>query len=395
MRHFIFAFLLILVACDQHQEKLNRIGTSNQYDTITQKNISDSIEKLKIHLKFGVKARLLDSLFKAKFKSGFNGNVIVAQQGQIIYKGSFGFSDIKKRVKLSIYSEFQLGSSSKPLTAMAILMLKEKGLISLSQTVDELLPNFPYKGITIKQLLTHRSGLPNYMYFCDSLYCCHDIPLSNDKLLELMIQKHPGCYYPPNRKFEYCNTNYSLLVNIVEKVTHQKFGQFMHDNIFEPLHMNHTWVSNVDSNRLHPLKTVGHKANAQKYEDDYLDGILGDKNIFTTVDDLFKFDQSLYTHLIISDKSLTEAYTGASHEHPGKRNYGYGWRMTESDNGTKIIYHNGWWHGYNNVFFRRIKDRTTIIILSNKITSGVYNVDKIIEILDGKSKIKITEDDDK
>ncbi len=349
--------------------------------------LADSLagEHLKVHQ--GQKTKQLEALFKTKFKtSGFNGNILIAQHGQIIYKGSYGVADFKTKYPLTLNSAFQLGSSSKPLTAMAVIILHEKGLLKYTQTVDEFFPDFPYKKVTVKSLLTHRSGLPNYMYFCDSLYCCQDRPISNDALLKLIIEKKPPLYAQPNRKFEYCNTNYSLLVNIIEKVSGKKFAEVMRTEIFRPLGMKNTWVSNPDSNKLHKEKTIGHKANRKQYDDDYLDGILGDKNIFTTIDDLFLFDQALYAGTLIKKESLDEAYTGASKEHPGKRNYGYGWRMIEEKNGDKIIYHNGWWHGYNNVFYRRIKDQTTVIILSNKITSGIYHIDDVLAILDGTDK---------
>ena len=166
----------------------------------------------------------------------------------------------------------------------------------------------------------------------------------------------------------------------------------MQEEIFKPIGMTHTWVSHPDSNKAHTNKTIGHKANRQHYYDDYLDGILGDKNIFTTVDDLFLFDQAMYHRKLISDSSLKLAYTGASNEHRGKRNYGFGWRMIEEKNGAKVIYHNGWWHGYNNVFYRRVSDQTTVIILSNKITAGVYNIEDVLKILDG-AKGDLTVDD--
>ena len=356
---------------------------------------TDSIQLLLNSKNNKLIAKQLDSLFSYKFKNkGFNGNVLIARDGLILYKKAWGVKDFKTKDPLDLGSAFQLGSSSKPLTALAVIILKERGLLNYDQTVNDFFPAFPYKGVTIRQLLTHRSGLPNYMYFCDQLYCCQDVPLTNDKLLDLMIEKHPPKYYPPNKKFEYCNTNYSLLVNIIEKVSKKKFGQFMHDEVFAPLQMNHTWVCQADSNKAHKNKTIGHKANRQHYYDDYLDGIQGDKNIFTTVDDLFLFDQALYHGKLISDSSLQLAYTGASHEHNGKRNYGFGWRMVDEPNGEKLIYHNGWWHGYNNVFFRRINDKTTIIILSNKITAGVYNTEDVIAILDGSKGGDVIDDND-
>jgi CubicO group peptidase (beta-lactamase class C family) len=288
----------------------------------------DTLKQLGLKLHAAQKARQLEVLFKTKFKTaGFNGNILIARQGFVIYRGSFGVSDFKTNDPLTLQSAFQLGSSSKPLTAMAVIILHEKGLLKYTQTVDEFFPDFPYKHITIKSLLTHRSGLPNYMYFCDSLYCCKERPLSNDALLRLIIDKKPSLYAQPERKFEYCNTNYSLLVNIIEKVSGKRFTDVMNDEVFKPLGMKNSWVNNPDSNKLHKNKTTGHKANRKHYDDDYLDGILGDKNIFTTVDDLFLFDQALYKGKLIKKESLEESYKGASKEHPGKRNYGFGWRM--------------------------------------------------------------------
>lgn len=356
---------------------------------------NDSIEKIRVKLDVSHKAHRLDSLFKYLNKhAGFNGNVLIAQQGQIIYKKSFGYSNFKTKDTLTLNSVFQMGSSTKPLTAMAVLKLRDEGLLELSQTVDEFFPDFPYKKITVKDLLTHRSGLPNYMYFCDGLYCYKDVPLSNDKLLDIMIKDHPPRYFPPNRKFEYSNTNYGLLVCIIEKVSGKSYAEFMKEEIFKPLEMNNTRVGIADTLDLNKNKTTGYESNLKKYDIDYLDGVLGDKNIFTTVDDLFLFDQALYTDKLLKQTTLAEAYTGASHEHRGQRNYGYGWRLIDEKDGTKIVYHNGWWHGYNNVFYRRLKDKTTVIILSNKITRGIYQIDGVLRILDSSGSSVMLNDED-
>ncbi|MBI2269293.1 MAG: beta-lactamase family protein [Bacteroidetes bacterium] len=345
---------------------------------------NDSIEKIRARLNTNEKAQRLDSLFKYMFlHGGFNGNILVAQQGQVIYKKSWGYANYETKDSLTLNSVFQMGSSSKPLTATAILILKEQGLIRLSQTIDEFFPDFPYKKITVKDLLTHRSGLANYMYFCDSFYCYKNIPLSNDELLKLMITNHPLPYFKPNRRFEYSNTNYALLVNIIEKVSGVSYADFMKQEIFKPLGMNNSRISITDTIDLNHNKTTGYEGNWKKYDIDYLDGVLGDKNIFTTVDDLFLFDQALYTVQLLKKETLDEAYSGTSHEYPGQRNYGYGWRLIDEKDGTKIVYHNGWWHGYNNVFYRRLKDKTTIIILSNKINRGIYHIEGILNILDG------------
>jgi CubicO group peptidase (beta-lactamase class C family) len=383
----------MLLSCGQPEPHTSLKSYTGQ-DSVPE--LSDSIKNILVKLNAKQKAKQLDSLFRYMLKHGLlNGDVLVAQQGQVIYKNSFGYGKRKPDDTLTLHSAFQMGSSTKPLTATAILMLKERGLLQLSQTVDEFFPGFNYKNITVKDLLTHRSGLSNYMYFCDALYCYKEQPMSNDALLKIMIEKHPPRYFAPNRKFEYSNTNYALLVCIIEKVSGKSYNEFMTGEIFKPLGMDNTWVGDVKTNDRHLNKTIGYETNWKKYDNDYLDGILGDKNIFTTVDDLYLFDQALYTDKLLSKETIKEAYTGASHEYPGHRNYGYGWRLIDEKGGTKIVYHNGWWHGYNNVFWRRLKDKTTVIILSNKITPGIFHIESIMKILDGSgSSMSIFDEDE-
>lgn len=377
----ILVQLFILESCGEASSRQQLNAATTFADTISFEN--DSLKKVRSTINANQKARQLDSLFRKMAKHHLlNGDVLIAQYGQIIYKNSFGYRRRKPDDTLTLNSAFQMGSSTKPITATAILMLKEKGKLNLSQTVDEFFPDFPYKKITIKSLLTHRTGLPNYMYFCDPLYQCKEEPMSNAELLKIMIEKHPPRYSAPNRRFQYCNTNYALLASIIEKVSGKSYAQFLTDEIFIPLGMTHTWVSNIPTDSLNPNKTIGYETNWKKYDVDYLDGVLGDKNIFTTVDDLFLFDQAMYTEKLLSKATIREAYRGDSRKHFDNHNYGYGWRLRGDRKGVQVAYHNGWWHGYNNVFWRRLKDKTTIIILSNKINRGIYQVENILQILD-------------
>ena len=108
------------------------------------------------------------------------------------------------------------------------------------------------------------------------------------------------------------------------------------------------------------------------------DGVYGDKGIYSTVEDMYRWDQSFYNHSLLNEKMLRLAYTGYSNERPGTKNYGYGWRMLNFPDGNKIIYHNGWWHGNNTVFYRFVKDNFTIIVLGNKYNSKIYGHAKSI-----------------
>jgi CubicO group peptidase (beta-lactamase class C family) len=383
-----FLFSVFILSCGN--------AVSVQKTTIVvQPANQDSINKILKEIHASEKKQQLDTLFKNKAKKeGFNGCVLIAQRGQIIYENAFGYADLKTKDPLKINSAFQLASTSKTLTAAAILLLKDQGKLKLTDSIQQFFPNFPYHNITVKLLLTHRSGLFNYMYACEQ-YCekpnlYNNGVFDNKAMMEIITNKKCDVYAAPNKKFEYCNTNYALLALIVEKVSGINFADFMDQHIFNPLGMTNTWVHNPKYDTLHKNKTIGHTAFGKIEEECYADDVVGDKGVYSTVDDLLKWDQVLYSEKLLKQKTLDEAFTGYSNEHKGKRNYGYGWRLIDDGKTPKIIYHNGWWHGYNSLFFRRPSDQTTIIILSNKYSRSTYQIQGVLSILtDGSENVDV------
>jgi CubicO group peptidase (beta-lactamase class C family) len=345
---------------------------------------NDSISLLLQSLHAREKASILDTLFSNRVKrTGFNGCVLVAQRGQVIYERAFGFSDLGKKDSLQINSAFQLASASKTLTAAAILILRDREKLSLEDDVRKYLPDFPYSGITIRMLLSHRSGLFNYIYacepFCDKPNTYNNGVFDNKAMLDIIVEKKPAVYAAPDKKFEYCNTNYALLPLIVEKVTGQSFASYMKSAIFDPLGMEDTWV-HVAGVEERSNRVIGHMSNGKYEEEKYADDVVGDKGIYSTVKDLLKWDQALYSDKLLRKETLEEAFKGYSNEHKGKRNYGLGWRIVD-DGKSKVIYHNGWWHGFNSLFFRRPADQTTIILLSNKHNRSTYQIADVLAVL--------------
>ncbi len=382
--HFYIVLSLFLLSCGEDQP----VSTNVKTTTINQ----DSINKILKNIHASEKSKQLNALFENKVKTvGFNGCILIAQKGQIIYKNVFGFSNLKTKDSLKINSAFQLASTSKTLTAAAILLLKEQGKLKLSDNIQQFFPNFPYHNITVQMLLTHRSGLSNYIYFgepyCDANNCYNGKTFDNNSVIQIMSSAKPELYASPNKKFEYCNTNYALLASIVEKISGLSFADFMAQNIFKPLEMNNTWVHNPKNDSIFKNKTVGHNASGYMEKETYADDVVGDKGIYSTVEDLFKWDQALYSEKILKKSTIEEAFTGYSNEHKGKRNYGYGWRLIDEGKDNKIVYHNGWWHGYSTLFYRRLSDQTTVILLSNKYNSNIYHIEDILSILNNDSKI--------
>ena len=377
----IIFFVLVLFSCSNSNKPVGKA------EEVLPKPVSnDSINRILKQIHATEKAKALAALFREKSKKGrFNGVALIAQQGQVIYEYAYGYSNVKKKDSLNMNSEFQLASTSKTLTAAAILLLKDEGKLKLTDTLQKYFPGLPYRNITIHDLLTHRSGLGNYLYFgesfCDQNNCYRGTILNNANLLNMMMNEKPPTYFIPAKKFAYCNTNYALLALIIEKVSGMSYSNFMKTRIFEPLGMKNTWVHSSQEDAKHKNKTVGHTGAGRLEETSYADEVLGDKGIYSTVGDLLLWDQALYSEKLLKTKTIEEAFTGYSNEHKGKRNYGYGWRITDNGNNNKAIYHNGWWHGYNSLFFRRPADKTTVIILSNRDNRSIYHIEDILQIL--------------
>lgn len=324
----------------------------------------------------------LDTFFTNRsLQNGFSGSVLISKNGNCVYNKCFGYCDYRSKNLMSDTNSFQLASVSKTFTATAVLWCAEHDMLSLDDELQKFLPFFPYAQVRIKDLLSHRSGLPNYLYFC-SRKCNRGEYLNNEQVLNIMQTEKPAPYALPNRKFEYCNTNYMLLAMVVEKVSGKKFSVFMHETFFEPLEMERTFIYNHEDS-LSGKIAVSYNSKWEIQKDDCFDGVVGDKGVYSTVSDMFKWDKAFYDGKLLSQEMMREAYAPRSFEHPGKRNYGYGWRLLEQPDGNYLVYHNGWWHGNNTVFYRYIQDTTAVIILSNRYNKWVYGVQPVFNILYG------------
>ena len=329
-----------------------------------------------------LKASKIDSFFTARYdQNQFNGTILFADQGNVIIKKAYGFADLREKDSLKIDAAFQLASVSKPLTALAVLWLKERGYLSLEDSVQRFFPQFPYEGITIRMLLSHRSGLPNYMYFSEEYWPDRNIPISNQDVVCLMQTYQPNIYYIPDYRYNYCNTNYALLAAVVEQVSGLSFDQFMEQYIFEPTGMYDSYVYTKSTDQETEHSTLGYHLG-RVAEDNYLNGVTGDKGVYSTVDDLFRLDQALIKRTILSEESLQEAYHAAHPELYDHDNYGLGWRINQQPDCSKIVFHSGWWKGYRTHFFRLLHKKQTIIVLSNTNRSRFIRTDDLLSLME-------------
>lgn len=326
----------------------------------------------------------LDEYFKTIHKTrNFNGNVLIAKNGKIIYQNAFGWADYLHRDSLTINSKFQLASVTKPFTGTAVLMLIEQKKLKLSQTVQDFFPDFPYPGITVEMLLSHRSGLINYVYFTDKIWKHKYQGMSNFDVMNLFAQHKPKPYFPPNRMFHYNNSNFMILAAIVEKITKKPFAQYMHETLFKPLGMKNTAIYSTTVYEKIPVDVVGHDRNWRRsVRQDFLDGTTGDKGIYSTIGDLYLFDQAIRDGRVLSKTSLDSAYRPHSKLQNKYFGYGLGWRIyTDSLHNQKVIYHTGWWHGFRHIFLRDTKQNITIILLSNLVNGSINQIDDVYKIV--------------
>jgi CubicO group peptidase (beta-lactamase class C family) len=335
----------------------------------------------------------------------FSGEIVVAKNGEIVFEDYKGYANYMTKSLINPETPIHLASISKTFTGMATLKLWEEQKIDLNAFVTLYLPNFPYPSITIEQLLSHRSGLPDYTYFMETRkyvsvktknkrgkwvkklkLIANEAPFkignyNNNDVLNFMVVKHPAPQASPNRVFKYCNTNYVILALIIEKITGQDFPTYMSETIFKPLKMIHTYIFNE---KVGEKYLPSYNAKMQPYGIEKYDYIYGDKNIYSTARDMFLWDQALTQGKYLSPSTLQMAYEPKSPLTRNFHNYGLGWRMLLKPNEDKLIYHNGWWHGNNTVFTRLLANSATIIILGNRFNKTIYKGKEIASVFTGK-----------
>jgi CubicO group peptidase (beta-lactamase class C family) len=322
-------------------------------------------------------------------KSAFYGGMIVAKNGNILFEKYNGVAHVGYNDSINANTPLHIASVSKTFTAMAVLKLWQDKKLNIDDQFSKYFPEFNYPGVTVRSLLNHRSGLPNYVYFMDEIGWSAKTFVTNLDVLKTLISKKNVLrnINPPNKHFAYCNTNYALLALLIEKVTSMTYPEYLKKSIFEPLKMNNSFVyRDKDSARTTP------SYDYRNYQAVFinLDKVYGDKNIFSTPQDLLKWDRLLSSGLYLNKVTLDEAYKPYSNEKSGVRNYGLGWRMYNFPH-KKIIYHNGWWHGSNAVFIRLIEEDATIIVIGNKYNRNIYKAKELIGIFTGPIS---TENDD-
>ena len=387
----LLGFFFLSIACGT--------GQGPRFLDITSKTILSNDEK----------ERLIAEV-KAKYETllgnkGFSGEILIAKNGEVIFEDYKGYSNFSDKTAILPETPIHLASISKTFTGMAALKLWEEEKLDLKAPVTKYIANFPYTDVTIEQLLSHRSGLPDYTYFMETnKYTAIKVKTkrgrwvkklklikaespfrqglyNNQDVLDYMVSKRPAPAAMPNRVFKYCNTNFVVLALIIEKITGKDFPTYMAETIFKPLKMENTFVFSAKSIDKY---TPSYNARMVPYKIEKYDCIYGDKNVYSTARDMYLWDKALTEGTYLKASTLEMAYQPQSPINKYYHNYGLGWRILAKPNEERLVYHNGWWHGNNTVFTRLINESATIIILGNKFNKSIYKGKEIASVFTGK-----------
>ena len=328
-----------------------------------------------------------DSLLNAQ--KDFSGVILIADNDKMIYNKAVGYREFESKIPLQKTDIFELASVSKQFTAMIIMMLKEKGMLNYDDSVSKYL-EIPYKGITIRNLLTHTSGLPDYQEIMDKYWDKSKVA-GNPDCIEYLNKYAPPKHFEPGEKYEYSNTGYMLLASIAEKASGKDFIELCRKWIFGKLKMKSTDIRTLEEKKATKNFAIGHiyleerdkYVRADSFPSSnytiWLGNRKGPGRISSTATDLLKWDKALYTEKLTKQSTLQEAFTPMKLNDGSFSNYGFGWELRTDPVMGKIVQHNGDNPGYKTEIIRYIDKKKTIIVLNN---NGHGNFPSIIKTLE-------------
>ncbi len=303
--------------------------------------------------------------------------VLVARDGEILYSGGYGLAEVADSIAIDADTNFRLGSVSKQFVGMAVMILAKDGRLGLDDSIAEHLPELRrFSDITIRHLLVHTGGLPEYYDEIERRFSGQR-PGNEEAVSVLADWGEP--LFEPGERHQYSNPGYDTLAGLVARVSGQPFSEFVDERIFTPLGMTRSfvpdyagsWPSGPDDTLPQiDNRAIGHSRTGAGFEvddDHMLNSIVGAGGVFSTVADLLRWDQALYTDRLVSHAALDEAFTSGVLNDGSTFGYGFGWGV-DSHRGHRRISHGGAWVGFRTVIVRYPEIRLTVIVLTNLST---------------------------
>lgn len=316
----------------------------------------------------------IDEIFK-DFTGDVPGAVIlVVQDGKILKQQGYGLADLEKKTPCTVHTNFRLASLTKQFNAMAILMLAQSGKLSLNDPITKFFPEFPAYGRSIKMthLLSHTSGLTDYE---DLIPDGTTIPVSDRNVL-FLLRKEQKTYFAPGSQFRYSNSGYALLSLIVEAVSGTNFSTFLKERIFSPLQMNNTVAYEAGLSKI-ANRAYGYAKENERFifsDQSLTSSVLGDGGIYSSAEDLLKWDQALYTEKLIRKDLLQRAFSAESPSSDMQGSgYGFGWYVSKY-HGADLFWHYGSTCGFSTRIERYPAKHFTVIILTNRRDAEISEI---------------------
>lgn len=305
----------------------------------------------------------------------FNGVILIAEKGKTVFEKAIGYRTYADKKVLKETDVFELASVSKQFTAMVVMQLKEKGLLQYDDLVDKYL-NIPYKGISIRNLLTHTSGLPDYQQLMDENWDKTKVA-GNADIIEYLNKYHPTALFAPGEKYLYSNTGYVLLASIAEKVSGRDFIEYCNTEIFKKLNMQHTGIRTLAEKAAIKNFAIGHiyvnERNEYVRADSFpssnytiwLGNRKGPSRVSSTAADLLKWDIAIRNYTLVSKETMHEAYAPMKLNNGTFSNYGFGLQLIFKNNSLQTVWHDGDNPGYKTLIMRDLIYNRTLILLCN------------------------------
>lgn len=320
----------------------------------------------------------IDTIFSDYNRFCSGASVIIIKNGEIIFSKGYGYADLKNKIPAGPNTNYRLASVSKQFTAMSVMMLMERGLVFLDDPLSKFFTDYPQwaENIKIENLLNHTSGIWDYESLIPD---SQEIPVSDQDVYE-SIKQTDSLYFQPGKEFRYSNTAYVLLGLIIEKLSGMSFSEFLHKNIFAPLGMKNSRTNLIDAEI--PERAYGYtEQNGLSFPSDQsvTSYTLGDGGVYSSVMELYKWDQSLYESPLVKESTLAKIFTKSSVISEEKKEYyGLGWYISEKE-GRKCIWHSGDSRGFTNLFVRYPDEKTSFIILTNRNGADLEKIRSEIE----------------
>jgi CubicO group peptidase (beta-lactamase class C family) len=308
----------------------------------------------------------IDAQFKDYNQPGVPGaSVIVIREGKVLYEHAYGMADLEAHTAATVKTDYRLASFTKQFTAMAILILAERNQLQLDSKLNRFFPDYPAYGkdITVRQLLTHTSGLKAYEELIPE---GRTAQLKDRDVLDLLKQQTSG-YFAPGMDWRYSNTGYAHLAMIVEKASGMSFAAFLRKNIFGPLKMHESVAFEEGLSTVHN-RAYGYTRKGDAFErtdQSLTSAVLGDGGIYSSVQDLSLWDQALYTTKLVQEDTLRQAWSPSILASGKQINYGFGWELGEW-HGMKTVRHGGTTIGFRTYILRIPEKKFTVIVLANR-----------------------------